>query len=218
MLITCQICGKERIETIDALGHDVSTEWIIDKEPTCTESGSKSHHCSRCDLTTDVTVIDAIGHSWDKGEITTPATCTETGIRTFTCSACQETRTEIIDEIGHDFGNWTEVDENQHQRICKNDSSHVEKENHSWNDGVVTQAASCTEAGIRTYTCSVCGATKTSTINAFSHEYGSWTKFDDNQHQRICENDSSHVEKENHSWNGGTVTKATTCTEMGIRT
>lgn len=34
-------------------------------------------------------------------------------------------------------------------------------ETHSWNDGEVTQAATCGERGIKTYTCTVCGETKT---------------------------------------------------------
>ena len=48
--------------------HDYSKEWTIDKEATCTEDGSKSHHCLICDKKIDETVIKATGHSFSKYE------------------------------------------------------------------------------------------------------------------------------------------------------
>ncbi|MBR3553301.1 MAG: hypothetical protein IKN72_07925 [Clostridia bacterium] len=81
----------------------------------------------------------------------------------------------------------------------------------------VTTAATCTTAGVRTYTCS-CGASYTETITALGHNYGAWTKLNDTQHQRVCSRNSSHVEKANHTWNSGVVTKAATCSATGVRT
>ena len=46
---------------------------------------------------------------------------------------------------------------------------------HSWDDGVVTKAATCTEDGIRTYTCSIGGETRTEAIPATGHKYGEYT-------------------------------------------
>ena len=46
---------------------------------------------------------------------------------------------------------------------------------HSWGSGTVTRAATCTQTGIRTYTCSKCGQTKTETIAALGHV---WTRTD----------------------------------------
>ena len=54
---TCENCGETKKETLPALGHDYAGEWTVDKEATYYEDGSKSHHCSRCDDITDVTVI-----------------------------------------------------------------------------------------------------------------------------------------------------------------
>ena len=143
--------------------------------------------------------------------------------------------------------------------MCANDNTHVEKEDHKWDGGTVTQAATCTEKGVKEYACAVCQATKTEeipalghtavvdaavpatcttdgktegshcsvcnavikaqeTVAATGHSYGEWTKLDDAQHQRICANDNSHVETENHTWNEGEVTKAATYTEAGITT
>lgn len=43
--------------------HDYDSKWTIDKEASCTEEGSKSHHCKRCNAKTDITVIEKISHS-----------------------------------------------------------------------------------------------------------------------------------------------------------
>ena len=42
---------------------------------------------------------------------------------------------------------------------------------HTWDEGQVTTKPSCTEKGIRTYTCKVCKATKTEDIEATGHDY-----------------------------------------------
>ncbi len=57
----CIICGKIlETEVITALGHDYSSEYTVDKQPTYTSVGSKSRHCSRCDAKTDVTAIEKL--------------------------------------------------------------------------------------------------------------------------------------------------------------
>ncbi len=81
---------------------------------------------------------------------------------------------------------------------------------HTWNSGSVTTVATCTTTGVKTLTCTQCSATKTESIPAKGHDYGSWTKLNDTQHQRVCSRDSSHVEKADHSWGGWiTVTEPT---------
>ena len=42
---------------------------------------------------------------------------------------------------------------------------------HVWNDGVVTTPATCTVDGVKTYTCTKCGATKTEAVPAAGHNY-----------------------------------------------
>ena len=42
---------------------------------------------------------------------------------TFTCKDCGAVKTEKIPATGHDYGKWTELDENEHQRVCANDAS-----------------------------------------------------------------------------------------------
>ena len=40
---------------------------------------------------------------------------------------------------------------------------------HSWNEGVITTSPTCLNAGVKTYTCTVCNATKTEAIDATGH-------------------------------------------------
>ena len=42
---------------------------------------------------------------------------------------------------------------------------------HTWNNGTVTTPATCTSTGVKTFTCSVCNATKTETIPANGHQW-----------------------------------------------
>ena len=70
---------------------------------------------------------------------------------------------------------------------------------HTWNSGSVTTSATCTSSGVKTYTCTLCGATKTETIASLGHNWGSWTRISDTQHQRVCSRDSSHKETANHT-------------------
>ena len=57
-------CDDRIDATIPALGHDYAQEFSIDTEATCSSDGSKSRHCSRCEGTTEGTVIPATGHSF----------------------------------------------------------------------------------------------------------------------------------------------------------
>lgn len=103
---TCENCGETKQETLSALGHDYSKDWTIDKEATCEEPGEKSHHCTKCNNRTDITVIDPLGHAW-KETIQKP-TCTEGGTKVYTCENCGETKKETLPALGHDYaGEWT---------------------------------------------------------------------------------------------------------------
>ena len=46
---------------------------------------------------------------------------------------------------------------------------------HTWDAGVVTEEPTCTEPGVKTYTCTTCGATKTETTPALGHAWGAYT-------------------------------------------
>ncbi len=174
---TCTICSETKTEEIAALGHDYSSDWTIDTAAACETVGSKSHHCTRCDRKKDVTEIPASGHSWNDGAITTEPTCTDEGVKTFTCNACGKTRTEAVAALGHNYSSdWT-IDtaatcsaigsKSHHCTRCdsKKDITEIPTSGkHTWNNGVITKPATIAEEGIKTYTCTVCGVTRTETI------------------------------------------------------
>ena len=174
---TCTICSETKTEEIAALGHDYSSDWTIDTAAACETVGSKSHHCTRCDSKKDVTEIPASGHSWNDGAITTEPTCTDEGVKTFTCNSCGKTRTEEVAALGHNYSSdWT-IDtaatcsaigsKSHHCTRCdsKKDITEIPASGkHTWNNGVITKPATIAEEGVKTYTCTVCGVTRTETI------------------------------------------------------
>lgn len=104
-------------------------------------------------------VIDACEHVW--GEWTgTEATCGAAGELTRTCTICGATETSNPEATGkHEYANWTFVDEEFHEGTCA--CGHVHKEAHTWDSGKVTVEPTAEQPGVRTFTCAVCGGTKT---------------------------------------------------------
>ena len=164
-----------------------------------------------------------------------PSTCVAQGMKAhYVCSKCGalfadaegtiETTAEALklplDPNNHGAGlssdGWTEKDGNNHAQICKNCQKEI-TEAHKWNDGVVTKEPTHVTEGVKTYTCTVCKATKTETIAKTSdHSYGDWSKLDDEYHHRTCV--CGDEQKEAHTWDEGTVDKAPTHTEKGVMT
>ena len=72
----CSVCGDILAQqtTVDALGHDFSSEWTVDVEATTTSEGQKSRHCSRCDEVTDIIVIAKLVEIIDSSEKFTDVT------------------------------------------------------------------------------------------------------------------------------------------------
>jgi len=87
-----------------------------------------------------------------------------TDLRSYLEEVRHAPRTLVTGSHVHQFGEWEYLDKTYHQRVCQKDSSHVDKEKHSWDNGKVTKKATYTSKGVRTYTCKVCGGTKTSSI------------------------------------------------------
>ena len=144
-------------------------------------------------------------HSWTTE--TTAATCTQGGSTHKVCS-CGATETATTPALGHSFGGWTNGGAT-HSRTCSVCGA-SESSGHSWGEGQVTQAATCTATGTRAYTCS-CGAAKSETIPVTDHTYGAWT-VSESAHSRACA--CGKTESGSHSWDVSATVPAT-CKQEG---
>lgn len=173
----CSVCGATRTEKIAALGHDLSR---CDLKPaaTCTQPGRAVGTCARCGVQIDE-VIPAKGHDYSYAETSVAPTCTEPGHYKGTCPTCGKDYDDVVPALGHDWGEWVTSIEptvstvGYRYHVCNRDGcGYREGEDipklhtHTWDAGVVTQKPTATEPGVRTYTCTVCGQTRTEAIPA----------------------------------------------------
>ena len=205
-VVYCSVCGAEmsrELKTVDALDHDPDEVWSKDED-------SHWHECARknCDAQ-----VDKAAHTWNSGEVTAEPTCTEKGIKTYTCTFCSQTKTEDINALSHDFTGEYSKDETGHWHVCANSGCEVTDEKaahtydstncaetanctvcgyvkaageHAWNDGVIMTEPTCTEDGIKAYTCNTCGATKTARVDALGHDFDGIYGYDESTHWPKC--------------------------------
>ena len=172
----CSACGATRTEKIAALGHDLSRCDLF--PATCTKSGRVVGTCARCGVQIDE-VIPAKGHDYSYAETSVAPTCTEPGHYKGTCPTCGKDYDDVVPALGHDWGEWVTSIEptvstvGYRYHVCNRDGcGYREGEDipklhtHTWDAGVVTQKPTAAEPGVRTYTCTVCGQTRTEAIPA----------------------------------------------------
>ena len=120
---------------------------------------SKTKHvryCEGCDTK------EYKNHNWNDGEIIEEPTHDVEGEIEYTCEDCNYSYTTEIDPEGHTWSDWTKLNSSQHKRTCS--CGDVEYEEHNWDSGVVTKQPTSTQAGVRTYSCEECNASKTESI------------------------------------------------------
>ncbi len=106
------VYGTVKVETaIDATNHDWATDFTVDVAATCTTDGSKSKHCSRCDATTEVTVIPATGHSYANATwtLTVAPTVDTLGTATRKCDNCDYVDNKTDVPLLTDTTVWTKT-------------------------------------------------------------------------------------------------------------
>ena len=243
---TCTVCNKIKTEEIPATGRHVNTELRNVKAATCAEEGyTGDTYCKECNTKlSSGEKIAKKAHTWDKGKVTTEATCTQKGIKTYTCTVCKETQTEEILATGHQHTELRNVAEaNCIQEGYTGDTyctdcgikissgKFIPKATHTWDEGKATKNATCTEKGIRTFTCEVCRSTRIEEIPATGH-VNTITKF---SKKASCKSDGYNgdiycrdcgkllkegtiIPKTKHTWNAGKITTVATTTKEGIKT
>lgn len=122
---------------------------------------------------------------------------------------------ERVVELIHRYSGWIQDEEKEtHSRSCLN-CGNKEIKDCSYDEGTITTEATCTDSGIKTYTCLVCEGTKTETIAALGHTGGTA-----NCHSKAvcirCSQEYGEVDLDNHD--GETEVRnieEATCTEEG---
>lgn len=242
--------GKNEItnknEVISEAGHKYG-DLIAEVSATCGKDGVKAHYeCSVCHKYFDTNyaeltdlVIPATGnHDWElvKKEVEGADKHTKK------CKVCNKTEEETHDKWeGDKSDKWeSDKDNHWHQFGC---GTIMNKAAHTWNEGVVTKGATCTEPGEKTFTCNVCKATKTEPIPVIAHQY-EW-KHDETNHWQECSVCHDIIDKAEHTyashkcedtatctkaecgyvkpagqhnWDEGKVTTPATCTTDGVKT
>lgn len=142
---TCTICHNTKTEPVLTTDNHLNTEIRNQKKPTCTKEGKKTFTCSICGGT-KITKINVTEHQHTEIRNKKSATCKEEGYTGDTC--CSDCGT-----------------------IISSGQSIAKTKNHSWDDGKITTEPTCTKKGKKTFTCSICGNTKTTTITATGHQH-----------------------------------------------
>ena len=201
---TDEDCNESYTETIKATGHQ-HTKLINKKDATCEEKGySGDTYCEDCkQIIKTGKAINPTGHDWDKGTVKKAATCESDGIKEYTCKTCKKTKEETIAPTGH---TKTEI-RNKKQATCKEEGytgdtycvtcgkklasgETIAKTDHDWT--ITETEATCEHDGMKTYTCDICGTTKSEPIKASGHKFGAWTTtkeadvFSKEEQKRTC--------------------------------
>lgn len=232
---TCQRegCGKSHTHTLD--------EGEVTKKPSCEEKGVKTYRCTETNCNyTKTEDIAATGHTWDTGKTTTKASCDHTGVKTYTCKTCGDTRTETIAMLEHtwDDGQVTTKPTCTKKgirtytcKVCKaTKTADIEATGHDYKVKD-HKDATCTEDGYTTSVCKNCGDEKKETIKATGHQHTEVRGakkatcieegYTGDTYCTDCENMIStgkKIEKTDHTWDNGVVSKDPTCTEKGSKT
>ncbi len=147
-VVYCSVCNEElsrKTVVLELADHTFSAA-------TCTAPKT----CSVCGATEG----EALGHDYDAngdGEITEedgvvdPApTCTAEGVRTYTCKNCSASYTQAVSAKGHTPGAEATCTTAQTCTVCN--VTLVAAKGHAY-EGKVTTEPTCTEKGVKTFTC-----------------------------------------------------------------
>ena len=200
----CGLCGQTKSEPIPMTEHNFTGE---------VKKANERYHTIYCVNCPGKVCINT-DHIW-KATRETPATLTEDGERVYTCPVCGTTKTEVLPaQIKAQDGDteWLVYSGEQHVR-ARNGA--FEYRDHEIAE-TVTTAATCTEQGVQTRSCAVCGYQETEAIPATDHAYGPWESADGESHRAVCANDPAHTRSEPHVFTLISDLPAS-CTGEGVR-
>lgn len=202
----CTVCRRSKEEVLPKLVHEhqYSEEYTYDE----------TYHWKACSCGS---VMARAVHTWNKGTVLKPSTIEETGIMQYQCTVCGAVKQTVLPKLTeaheHSFGDWVAADDGiHHTGVCIYGDKELTEE-HSWDEGVVTESATEATVGEKVYTCTKCEATKTETIPKHEHVYGDWVADGEKNHKKTCA--CGETVTEPHDFNEGFITKPATTTEKG---
>jgi DNA-directed RNA polymerase subunit RPC12/RpoP len=184
---TCADCGQIKTEAIPMTPDHKCETW------TSVDGAQHQAACVECGLTVYA------DHAWNEGEVITAQTHVTSGEMKYTCEDCGAEKIEVI-LAGHAYGEWEKNDASQHKASCS--CGHVIYEAHDWDEGMVTREATHTVYGEKTYTCAVCGQTKTDRIEKTTeHTFSDvWVEHDATQHKKVCACGEAEYAEHSYDW------------------
>ncbi|MBE6784635.1 MAG: hypothetical protein E7538_00175 [Ruminococcaceae bacterium] len=183
---TCENDCGESYKVYDATVKEHSYVQVEDSSTaTCTDGGTVTLKCT-CGDTIEA-VVPALGHSYGEWTVINPTAETE-GSKTRECGRCHVTETVILPKLGHEMvkdvnasAAPTCTTEGTDVYVCTTHTGDaacgytysvtVAAKGHSYGEGVVTEPATCTENGVKTFTCTAdgCEAKTTEVIPRTGH-------------------------------------------------
>ena len=146
-VVYCTVCKAEISrdkKTIAATGHDWG-EWVVTKEATETEKGSKTRTCKNDPSHTETVDIPVLTHVHTLTVVEgKPATCTEDGVKTYyKCESCGKMFEDATANV----------------EITSEADLVIPKTGHTPSDWIIDKEATAAEKGHRHKVCTVCNET-----------------------------------------------------------
>ena len=228
----------------DAEGNSTESDWIIDRETSCTEDGIKHTECLKCGEVFKTETTEKYSHTLETGESAysftkdVSFTCTEDGYSLYTCSLCGCTEKRNV-VPAHHIENTTVVNPTCTEQgytahtctVCKQvrKEAFVDSLGHKESDWIIDKNPACAVSGVKHKECTVCGTTLiTEEIPALSHVCSTeWTidvaptcteKGSKSHHCTVCDakTDVTEIEALGHTPSDEwIIDKRATCTENG---
>ena len=107
----------------------------------------------------------------------------------------------------HTYSEQWSHNDNEHWHTCTGADCDevIDKAAHTWDNGNITKEPTCTAKGEKTYTCTVCNATKMEEVATAEHTFSDEWKNDETHHWHKCENCDEISGKAEHSYNADGV-------------
>ncbi len=158
-------------------------QWVIDREPSCTQKGLRHRKCDFCDAVQTVETPEK-GHSYGEWVISSEASCGVAGVKFSECTVCGNLLKGSISAKEHFYGYWEILAE----PTCKNNgmkarecslcedvqTEEIPKTEHIFGEWIVSVEPACNSQGMQLRFCESCGQYESEAIPTTEHSFSDW--------------------------------------------